>query len=57
MPPKLTVVELIELFASFCAHPADAGELLDLLGLTPKRNAYYKPSRAGRSSASRSRSP
>jgi len=42
MPPKLTVWELIDLFASFYGNPADAGELLDLLGLTAKRGAYYK---------------
>jgi ABC-2 type transport system ATP-binding protein len=42
MPPKLTVRELVDLFASFYPSPADAGELLDLLGLTAKRNDYYK---------------
>ena len=39
---KLTVFELVDLFASFYAHPADPGTLLDMLGLTPKRNVYYK---------------
>jgi len=42
MPPKLTVGELVDLFASFYASPADASELLDLLGLTAKRDDYYK---------------
>jgi ABC-2 type transport system ATP-binding protein len=42
MPPKLTVGELVDLFASFYESPADAGELLDLLGLTAKRDDYYK---------------
>jgi ABC-2 type transport system ATP-binding protein len=42
MPPKLTVGELVDLFASFYLHPADAGELLELLGLTGKRDDYYK---------------
>jgi len=42
MPPKLTVGELVDLFASFYESPADAGELLDLLGLTAKHDDYYK---------------
>jgi len=42
MPPKLTVRELLDLFASFYANSADAGELLELLGLTGKRDDYYK---------------
>ena len=42
MPPKLTVRELLDLFASFYGDPADAGELLELLGLTAKRDDYYK---------------
>jgi ABC-2 type transport system ATP-binding protein len=39
---KLTAFELVDLFASFYAHPADPGELLDMLGLAPKRDDYYK---------------
>jgi ABC-2 type transport system ATP-binding protein len=39
---KLTVWELVDLFASFYERPADAGELLDLLDLTAKRNDYYR---------------
>jgi ABC-2 type transport system ATP-binding protein len=42
MPPKLTVRELLDLFASFYANPVDGGDLLELLGLTAKRNDYYK---------------
>jgi ABC-2 type transport system ATP-binding protein len=42
MPPKLTVGELVDLFASFYPRPADAAELLKLLGLTGKRVDYYK---------------
>ena len=42
MPSKLTVRELVDLFASFYSSPAAAGELLDLLGLTAKRDDYYK---------------
>jgi ABC-2 type transport system ATP-binding protein len=42
MPPKLTVRELVDLFASFYANPADGLELLELLGLTGKRDDYYK---------------
>jgi len=39
---KLRVGELVDLFASFYTHPADARELLDLLDLTSKRGDYYK---------------
>ncbi len=42
MPPKLTVSELVDLFASFYTDPADARELLERLGLTAKRDDYYK---------------
>jgi len=42
MPPKLTVRELVDLFASFYVDPADTGELLELLGLITKRDDYYK---------------
>jgi ABC-2 type transport system ATP-binding protein len=41
LPVRLKVAELVELFASFYPHPADTDELLDVLGLMPKRNAYY----------------
>jgi ABC-2 type transport system ATP-binding protein len=42
MPSKLTVGELVDLFASFYPSPVDAGELLEQLGLTGKRDHYYK---------------
>ena len=42
MPSKLSVGELVDLFASFYQDPAGAGELLELLGLTSKRDDYYK---------------
>jgi len=40
--PQLTVAETVHLFASFYPRPADTEELIDMLGLGPKRNAYYR---------------
>jgi ABC-2 type transport system ATP-binding protein len=40
--PKLTVGELVDLFASFYERPADVHELLEMLGLNEKRHDYYK---------------
>jgi ABC-2 type transport system ATP-binding protein len=40
--PQLTVAETVNLFASFYPRPADTEELIDMLGLGPKRNAYYR---------------
>ncbi len=40
--PKLTVAETLNLFASFYPRPAGAGELIEMLGLAPKRDDYYK---------------
>jgi ABC-2 type transport system ATP-binding protein len=40
--PQLTVAETISLFASFYPQPADTGELIEMLGLGAKRNAYYR---------------
>jgi ABC-2 type transport system ATP-binding protein len=40
--PQLTVAETVSLFASFYAQPADTEELIDMLGLGAKRNAYYR---------------
>jgi ABC-2 type transport system ATP-binding protein len=40
--PQLTVAETISLFASFYPRPADTGELIEMLGLGAKRNAYYR---------------
>jgi len=41
-PNKLRVAEILDLYRSFYRDPADAGELLDALGLREKRSAYYK---------------
>jgi ABC-2 type transport system ATP-binding protein len=40
--PQLTVAETVHLFASFYPQPADTEELIDMLGLGPKRNTYYR---------------
>jgi ABC-2 type transport system ATP-binding protein len=42
LPPKIKVGEILELFASFYTHPADPGELMDALGLTGKRDSYFR---------------
>ena len=42
LPDKLTVREALHLFASFYDHPADAGPLMDRLGLADKADARYK---------------
>ncbi|WP_328459805.1 ABC transporter ATP-binding protein [Streptomyces sp. NBC_00448] len=42
LPEKLTVREILDLFASFHRRPADIGELLDRLGLRDKADARYK---------------
>jgi ABC-2 type transport system ATP-binding protein len=42
MPPKLRVAEALELLASFYRQPADAEDLMALLGLTAKRHEYVK---------------
>jgi ABC-2 type transport system ATP-binding protein len=42
LPDKLTVAEAIDLYASFYRTPANGGALLELLGLTEKRNTRYK---------------
>jgi ABC-2 type transport system ATP-binding protein len=41
LPPKLTVGEALELYASFYRDPADPDALLEALGLTDKRNTRY----------------
>jgi ABC-2 type transport system ATP-binding protein len=41
LPPRLRVAEALDLFASFYEHRADAGELLDILGLTEKRSSAF----------------
>ncbi len=42
LPPKITVAEAIELYASFYADPADGAELLQLLGLTEHRDTRFE---------------
>ena len=41
LPPRLRVVEALELFASFYERRADAEELLNILGLTEKRSSAF----------------
>ncbi|WP_127571103.1 ATP-binding cassette domain-containing protein [Georgenia faecalis] len=41
LPAKLRVGEALALYASFYPHPADADELLDLLGLTEKKDTAF----------------
>ncbi len=40
-PPKLTVHEAVELYASFYREPADGDRLLEMLGLAAKRDTRY----------------
>jgi ABC-2 type transport system ATP-binding protein len=42
LPAKLKVGEILDLYQSFYREPADVGELVDVLGLTPKRKEYYR---------------
>jgi len=42
MPAKLRVGEILDMYRSFYREPADAGELIEVLGLAGKRDAYYK---------------
>ena len=42
LQPRLRVSEILDLYRSFYRDPADAGELLDALGLREKRSAFYK---------------
>ncbi|MCC2319753.1 ABC transporter ATP-binding protein [Cellulomonas xiejunii] len=42
LPDRLRVQEALELYASFYSAPADPADLLDLLGLTAKRDAAFK---------------
>ena len=41
-PGKQRVGEIIEEYQSFYREPADVGELVEVLGLGPKRGDYYK---------------
>jgi ABC-2 type transport system ATP-binding protein len=40
--PKLTVVEVIDLFRSFYANPRPTAELIEALGLGERRNAHWQ---------------
>jgi len=42
LPARLKVSEILEMFHSFYLDPADLDEIMDALGLTEKRNDYYK---------------
>jgi len=42
LPAKLRVGEILEEYQSFYREPADVGELIDVLGLGPKRGDYYR---------------
>jgi len=39
---KIRVIEVLDLFATFYAHPMPLPELLDLVGLQPRRDAYFQ---------------
>jgi ABC-2 type transport system ATP-binding protein len=42
LPEKIKVSEALDLFASFYRNPADPEKLMDQLGLTEKRDSYFK---------------
>ena len=42
LPAKLKVGEILDLYRSFYHDPASVEELLDVLGLSDKRNNYYR---------------
>ena len=42
LPPKIRVREALDLYRSFYRRSADPDRLLDLLGLSGKRDAYFK---------------
>jgi ABC-2 type transport system ATP-binding protein len=42
LPERMTVIEAVELFATFYDDPADPNELIDDLGLTEKRTTQYR---------------
>jgi ABC-2 type transport system ATP-binding protein len=42
LPAKLRVGEILNMYRSFYRDPADVGELAEALGLTAKRNDYYR---------------
>jgi ABC-2 type transport system ATP-binding protein len=42
LPDKLRVGEILDMYRSFYRHPADVGELIEVLGLAGKRKDYYR---------------
>ena len=42
LPAKLRVGEILDMYRSFYREPADVGELIEVLGLAGKRDAYYR---------------
>jgi ABC-2 type transport system ATP-binding protein len=42
LPDRQTVGEAMDLYSSFYRHPADGGELLEMLGLADKRRTQYR---------------
>ena len=42
LPAKLRVGEILDLFHSFYQHPADLAEIRDSMGLTEKKDDYYR---------------
>ncbi|HEY0869942.1 MAG TPA: ABC transporter ATP-binding protein [Acidothermaceae bacterium] len=41
LPEKMTVIEALDLYASFYPSPADPAELLDRLGMVEQRKTYF----------------
>jgi ABC-2 type transport system ATP-binding protein len=41
LPDKMTVIEALDLYASFYAEPADPAELLERLGMVEQRKTYF----------------
>lgn len=42
LPAKLRVGEILDMYQSFYRDPADVEELIEMLGLGPKRHDYYR---------------
>jgi ABC-2 type transport system ATP-binding protein len=42
LPPRLRVGEILDMYRSFYREPADTSELTEALGLTAKRQDYYR---------------
>ncbi len=56
LPAKLRVAEILQMYASFYREPR-IGELMDVLGLTAKRDDYYRARPVASASGCRSRLP